>query len=129
MPVVLTITVETDPEDSLTYLDVCVAIDGGTELIEYARPTHLSTTVAAGGAAAGQAVLPVVSVGDVDVGRRILVDAIEYEVQSVDEALNEFTLTINLPAALVGGEAVATDDATLQSEVEANLTARGYTWT
>ena len=124
----LTITLETDPEDSEQYLDIQPDIDGINTDVNYTRPPHLSTVVSVGGAAADQPDVPVDSVGDLEPKRRIKVNGVEYQISIVDAVTPKLTMTTNLAVALVGAEVVVTDNATLQSEVEADLTARGYTW-
>lgn len=127
MAVTLTITTETDPDDSEQYLDICAKIDGALKKVEYSRPVHLSTVVSTGGAAAAQADVPLDNVADLEPGRKIKIAGTEHDILSVDTVTPKVTLTANLASALVGGEAVVTDASTLQSEVEADLTARGYT--
>ena len=127
MAVTLTIITETDPDDSGQYLDICVKINGVEKKVEYSRSVHLSTVVSTGGAAAAQADVPIDSVIDLEPGRKIKIAGTEHEILSVDTATPKITLTANLASALVGGEVVITDASTLQSEVEADLTARGYT--
>ncbi len=129
MPLNLTITLETDPEDSEQYLDVQPDIDGVNTDINYTRPPHLSTVVSTGGAASGQPDVPIDNIGDLESGRRVKIDSVEYEVSVVDTVTPKLTMTTNLSVALTGGESLVTDDATIQTEVEADMTFRGYTWT
>ncbi len=121
-----TVTTVTDPEDGSQYIDYCPKLDGVTTRVEYCRPLHLSTAVATGGAATGQAVVPLDDVGDLATGRKILIVAAEHEILTVDSVSNEITLTANLGAALSGAEAVTTTDTTVENEISADLTARGY---
>ncbi len=127
MAVTLTIITETDPDDSSQYLDIIAEIDGSVKRIEYSRPVHFSTVVSTGGAAVGQADVPLDSVVDLEPDRRIKIDGIEHKILSVNTITPKVTLAANLVSALVGGEAVITDSSTLQSEIESDLTARGYT--
>ena len=128
MAIIHTITTVTDPDDSTTYLDVTSQIDGVSIDVEYSFPPHLVTTVSAGGAAAAQPVVPLANVGDLDVERKIDIAGTVHEILSVDDVLNEVTLTANLATALVGAEVAQTTDASISAEVEENLTSRGYTW-
>lgn len=137
MSINITFTQETDPEPEPgyegDYLDITVCIDDGDGdcpvKVEYTRPIHLNTTVKVGGCSSGQAVLPLTGEADeLDTGRILSVDGVNYEVLSVDSDLDEVTLTTNLSSALSGGESVITTDATVTIEIEADLTGRGYTW-
>ena len=120
---------ETDPEDSVQYLDICAFINGILCGVGYSRPLHLTTTVSTGGAASGQAVIPLDDIGELYNGRKINLAGILHEILSVDSVASTITLTANLASALAAAASATTNNASVESEILDDLTQRGYTWT